>query len=371
MSAHPARAHRRARREFVAHRGGTLLAVLLTLVVLSAMGAALAQRALTHVEAARVVARTDVARAAADAALVAAWQGWDGARHALDSVGSVSTAIAPGDSAVVELRVVHPDARLWWITATAWTPGGASARFVSRASALAVWSRLDVPAPQAAVSGAGRVLLAPGATIVANGAPPSGWSCPATVGFDALVLASPGTVSASAGGIVGPVRGPPAPSPDLAALWLAEAPVLAVLADVRLSVDTVLRVLPGASDSTCATAGWGEPDRADPTAPCQRRFALVHAQAGLTLGGRAQGVLLIDGPLVLDDSAQFAGVVVARGNVRFRTGARLSGALVMAGGTLTLDNSVRLEGAACVISAAIRGGMLLTEVPAQAWYTLR
>ena len=351
--------------------GGTLLAVLLTIIILSAMGAALAQRALAHVESARTLARADAARGAADAALVAAWQGWDGARHSFDSVGAVTTAVQSADSAVVEVRVFHGDARLWWITTTAWAPDGAAARFISRSSALAVWSRVTAPVPQAAVTGAGSVTLAPQARLLADGASPPGWNCAVGTGFDALLLRPPASVSAPSGTIIGPVRNPGGAGPDVAALWAADAPALTALADVVLPTDTLLSVDPGLSDSTCASSGWGEPDRSSATAVCQRRFAVVHARLGLTLRGRGQGVLLADGPLVLDDGAHFAGLVVARGNVRLRGSARLSGGLVMAGGKLTLDDSARVDGAACVRSAVLHAGTLLTEVPAQAWYTLR
>ena len=354
-----------------ARSGGTLLAVLLTIIVLSAMGAALAQRSLAHVETARTLARADAARGAADAALVAAWQGWDGARHALDSVGAVTTAVQSADSAVVELRVFHGDARLWWITTTAWASGGAGARLIARSSALAVWSRVTAPVPQAAVTGAGTVALGAGARLLADGATPPGWSCPGDTGRDAVVLQPAGSVSAPSGTIVGPVRIAGGPGPDVAALWAADAPGLAILADVVLPTDTLLTVAPGLSDSTCASVGWGEPDRSNASAVCQRRFAVVHARMGLTLRGRGQGVLVADGPLVLDDGAFFAGLVVARGNVRLRGTARLIGGLLMAGGTLTLDDSARVDGVSCVRSAVLQAGALLTEVPAQAWYTLR
>ncbi len=351
--------------------GATLLAVLLTTVVLVAMGAALAQRALAHVESLRTTARSDAARAAADAALVAAWRGWDGVRHASDSVGQVMTSVASADSAMVEVATIHGDARLWWMVATAWTSGGAVNRLVSRSSAMALWLRAGAPEPLAAVTGAGVLVASPTAQVQAMGSPPPGWACSPTTGFDAVVLSAPALMHAAAGVVSGSVRYSPPPGPDIGALWIADAATIAAAADVQLPVDTVLQVSPGTDSTDCGRAGWGEPVRNAPGAPCMGRFAVVHAGAALTLRGRGQGVIVADGPLVLDDSALFAGLVVARSTVRLHPGSRLTGALVMAGSTLSLDDGAVVEGARCVFRAALRGGTLLTEVPGQAWYRLR
>lgn len=358
-------------RRLLSRTGSTLLAVMLALVLLATMGAALAQRALAHVESSRTTARSDVARAAAQAAVVETWRAWDGVRHASDSVGEVVTTLASADSAVVEVTTYHGDARLWWIAASAWTPGGAGTRLVTRASALAVWLRIGAPAPQAAVAGVGVLTAAPSARIVAAGAAPAGWNCPSSVGFDAVVLRVPARVLAPVGVIVGPLVSPPISGLDISALWIAEAATIAAAADVQLPRDTVLDLAPGTDSTDCSRAGWGEPLRQNPLAPCLRRFATVYAAGQLTLRGRGQGVLLVDGPLVLDDSALFAGLVIARGTVRLGVGARVSGALVLDGTALTLDAGSVVDGAGCVLRAALRGGTLLTEVPAQAWYTLR
>ena len=357
--------HRRPR------TGATLLAVILTMVVLAAMGAALAKRALAHVESVRSTARSDAARAAADAALVTAWRSWDGVRHASDSVGQVVTTVSAADSAMVELAVIHGDARLWWMVASAWTTGGAGSRVVSRSSAMALWLRAGAAEPQAAVTGVGVLTAAPTARVVALGSAPAGWSCSPTTGFDAVVFSAPAQLTAPSGVVIGSVLSSPPPGADIAALWLADAGTIAASADVQLPLDTVVDAAPGTDSTDCGRAGWGEPVRSSPGAPCVARFAVVYARAGLTLRGRGQGVIVADGPLVLDDSALFAGLVVARSTVRLHPGARLTGALVMAGSMLTLDDGAAVEGAKCVLRAALRGGTLLTEVPGQAWYRLR
>ncbi len=354
-------------------RGGTLLAVMLTVIVLAAMGAALAQRAVAHVEVARAHARTDAARAAADGAIVAAWHGWDGVQRGNDAVGAVATQLASADSAAVVVSIVHPSARLWWVSAAAWTPGGAGGRLVARSSGMALWIRVAAPVPLAAISGAGEVDLAPLARLVGPALPPSGWNCPLAPALEAIVFAPPATLRSPPGAVVGGIALPSSSLTDVPAAWAAERSVIAGQADVVLPGDTTLET-PTLADSTLCASGWGSPDRTGRGPPCPRRFVVAHARGALTLRGVGQGVLQVDGPLVLDDGARLTGLVIARGPVTLRGSARLTGALVLVGGAgsrVSLLDSARVEGSGCAVAGALAGGTLLTEVPAHAWYRLR
>ena len=356
-------------------RGGTLLAVLLALSLLTMLGAALAARALAHVEAGRALARGDVARAAADAALVATWRSWDGAARSLDTVGQATKRTLLGDSAVVEVQVLRTAPRLWWLSAAAWTSGASAGRAVSRASALALWLAVGGPMPRAAVSGAGDLSVASSALLAGDVDPP-GWGCTPLPPLDAAELTITGHATVAPGAVRGAIGARTGTGPDVPAQWELESPVITSHADLVLPSDTVVTPVPVADTVTCQRVGWGEPDRLLSSTPCRRRFVVVHALGALTLrGGRAQGVLLVDGPLTLEAGVQVAGLVLARGGVRLREGSRISGAVVLRpsgtnGWPVAIADSSAILGSSCVVRAALAGGNLLAELPGQAWYWL-
>lgn len=355
--------------------GGTLLLVLLLTIVLAALSAAVAARAITHAEAARAREGADAARANADAGVVDAWQGWDGADRAADSIGTITRLIVPGRSSVAEVRIARVSSRLWWIASEAWAAGGLAMRPVSRATGFAVWLAVGAPVPSAAIVGAGVVTADSAARILGIPTSPAGWRCPSSPAIDALRLATPGLLQAPPGVVVGTVQGPAAAGPDEPSLWDAEWAGIAARADVLLASDTTLAPAPGLDPATCSV-GWGEPSRADSTAPCHRRFAVVHAPQGLTLrGGRGQGVLLVHGTLTLEAGAEFGGLVVVRGPLRLRGGARVVGAVVLlpdtgASPTASLADSSAIWASPCAVAGALLGGTLVREVPRQGWFGL-
>ncbi|MBI3789376.1 MAG: hypothetical protein HY275_00660 [Gemmatimonadetes bacterium] len=341
--------------------------MLLALVVLGALGGALAHRAIAQGEAASGLARADAARAAADASVVAAWRGWDGVLRAADSVGLVERRTIAADSAVVELTTWHPSPRLWWISAQAWGATGPLGRPSSRAAALGLWLAVDVPMPVAAVTGAAAVTIQPAAHLDGPGGAGAGWTCPLRP-LEAADLSASGSLAASTGSVTGPVR---IGAGNVCTAWDTAWAALVARADVSLPVDTMLTPMPG-TDSTRCAAGWGDPSRSS-VAPCGRRFVVVHAAGSLTLsGGQAQGLFLVEGPLVLEAGVRVAGLVVARGPVTLRQGAELVGALIVVGpgAPVRIEDTSRLLGSGCAAGAALRGGTLLTELPVQGWYQL-
>ncbi len=355
--------------------GGAMLAVLLLTIVLAAMSAAVAARAIAHAESARARDGADAARATADAGVVDAWQGWDGPERAADSIGTATRVIVSGGASVAEVRIARVSKRLWWIAAEGWAAGGMAARPVSRATGFSVWLSVGAPVPSAAIVGAATVTADSAARILGGPGIPDGWRCPAVPAPNALRLATPALVHAPAGVVVGAVLGPAAPGPDEAALWDAEWAAITARADVVLGADTTVSPAPGLTPATCST-GWGEPSRADSTAPCLRRFVVVHAPRGLTLhGGRGQGLLLVQGTLTLEADARFTGLVVVRGSLRGQGGARVVGAVVLlpdsgAAPTAALADSSSIWASPCAVLGALVGGSLVREVPRQGWFGL-
>ena len=280
-----------------------------------------------------------------------------------------------GGASVAEVRIARVSSRLWWIAAEGWAAGGMATRPVSRATGFSVWLSVGAPVPSAAIVGAGTVTADSAARILGGPGSPVGWRCPAAPAPNALRLAAPAVVQAPAGVVVGAVLGPASRGPDEVALWDAEWAAIAARADVVLRAATTIAPDPGPAPAACAT-GWGEPSRADSTAPCLRRFVVVHAQRGLTLhGGRGQGVLLVHGTLTLEAGAQFVGLAVVRGTLRTQDGARIVGAVVLlpdsgASPTVVMADSSAIWASPCAVLGALLGGSLMREVPRQGWFGL-
>ena len=107
--------------------------------------------------------------------------------------------------------------------------------------------------------------------------------------------------------------------------------------------------VPGAPDR-CNRAdplNWGEPRRTGPghVPACEGYFPVVYHRGALTLsGGRGQGLLLVDGNLLLTGGFEWFGLVVATGGV------------TLAGNATTLTGALLAEGAERDARSAMRVG---------------
>jgi hypothetical protein len=91
---------------------------------------------------------------------------------------------------------------------------------------------------------------------------------------------------------------------------------VALAADIRLAGGT--RVVPGPETSadSCSRsdANWGDPRSL--TSPCASRVPVIVAGGDLTIGGGVgQGVLLVNGHLVIEGPFFFSGQIVARNGI--------------------------------------------------------
>jgi hypothetical protein len=135
---------------------------------------------------------------------------------------------------------------------------------------------------------------------------------------------------------------------------------------------------PAQSGAVCdrsAPYNWGEPARPPTVAPCTGYFPVIHATGDLTIaGGRGQGVLLVEGDLVLTGAAEFDGLVLVRGSLTaVGAGGRIRGGVVVAvtGGA----RAVSLEGASigyssCALAAALRDAWPARLIPERSWSEL-
>jgi hypothetical protein len=154
-----------------------------------------------------------------------------------------------------------------------------------------------------------------------------------------------------------------------------------VLPDTTLS--SPLRPSVTGSGRRCDTAddsNWGEPSRsvASEVAACRRYFPILYARGtrlGIAGGGRAQGILLVEGNLDISGDFDFRGLIVVKGAVRISGGrTRITGGLMAA--NATGDSRNRLAGAttiqysSCALAEALGGVAFAEPLGQRSWVQL-
>lgn len=349
-------------------RGFTLLLALLVLLALGTLGTGLLFVSTQEARVATALVHTARARAGAESAARAALAGWrtsdyraleSGAPHAVQAAAGT---LAP--DVAYDARVERLAAGLFMIRGEA--RSGPEAGPGARASVgLLVRGLLPAefaPELAAALSAAGPVEVLPGGVVDGTGAagPPEGWS-PAFCPPDPVLGLPPGprpgvllpdNAPAPAGAVQGvpPVAREPglADSAALAGLGRLGLADLAALAD-RTEAGSVAAT-PRTVDGECdvgAPGNWGDP--ADPAAPCGGYLPLIFAPADLALSGAGQGVLVVQGDLVLAPGAAFHGAVLVTGRMTVGAGAVVSGAV--RAGEASVAGAVRFD--ACALGRAL------------------
>ncbi len=364
-----------------------LAAALFALVVVAALSAAAFFAALEEVRLGRNSRMAEAAFDAAEAGLSRALAaGRDGGWGAL-TVGDSSTsseALASGGGRF-DVTVLRLNGRLFFVRSTGADPSGGAQRVLGTVARL---GEVDFGLPAALVAG-GAVEIGAGSAVDGRDTDPPGWTgCPDawrdTVAGLAVPTASDLVVGAECAGLVCLAGSPP----------LMAAPVLRDSvpfqpggADRSGLVRWAGPVYPagggGASvapapvgtDGSCdrsAPGNWGESGRPGAVPGCRSYFPIVHAAGDLTLlGGRGQGVLVVDGDLTLAGGAEFAGAVLVGGVFRATgAGARVFGGVVAGGRSGGV--AARLEGVSIVHSSCALGlaGAVLAPVrplPERSW----
>ena len=281
----------------------------------------------------------DRALAAAEFAVGSLVEGWNAeAAAALPTGGGWHHDVpAPGGSAEASLTRIA--SRSFWAVGE------------GRASRGGSWSRrrvntvLRVAVPSvtvgAAVSSAGPVTVAPGASI-AGGA---GAACEAGEEIPPPVAGLAVPTVADAMGDLSRVTGtPPVLLGALGAglvesgapshAWIAERATVALEAG---SVPRPSRPSMAGDDCDPSDPGnWGEP-RPDGLLACGSYRRVVHARGDLRLEGEhlGQGVLLVDGDLHVPGRLVYRGLVIVHGRLDASGEIRVQGALVLGGGAAT------------------------------------
>ena len=289
-------------------RGIALVAVLYFLVVCALTATAVLYAQRTARGDARSARGGTRLLSAADAALQSALSQWNSADRSAQLVGStVATTAALDDGVQVTTYVTRLTPRLFSITSEA----RFSADNVARRVSLLVRLPVEGTRARAALVSAVGVAIGQGVRFVTDSSP---CDTPST----AVVLAPDALLTLDAG--IPPGSEPATVRDSLAAdssiylriagSWWSE---LAQRADIRLGSDAHVTPTPSAEGGECSRSdtNWGDP--LGTVSACATRVPLVYAPGDLTIdGGTGQGVLLVDGHLVIAGSFTFSGQIVAR-----------------------------------------------------------
>jgi hypothetical protein len=164
----------------------------------------------------------------------------------------------------------------------------------------------------------------------------------------------------------------PSPAPDSSVIAGLRA-----RAAITLPAGAALQLVrPVSRDGACATDrpdNWGDPDR---VGPCASWLPIVHAAGDLTInGGVGQGVLLVDGNLVLGGDFRFVGAVIVGGAIDVNgegvslTGGVFAGSLRHASGS---EGQVPVvHRSSCAVDAALLAAGALVPIIDHAWASVR
>lgn len=347
-------------------RGSSLLVMLLTITLLAVLGALLGARVwsreregIGHLAAARVRILAD----GESEELLATWN------HALAEslpIGSrtmlrtvtASPGLVAGDSLLrldstgFLLQVIAEQRR-------------SSGELLARAGVWRVVSTAGPAIPDTqAIRSSGPVAIGSGATVAGRDTALAAWgaTCPTLASEGPGIVAAPAAAVdvACAGGAC--VTGAPPIGRDstpaagsLNRLGLVSLEALIAGADVRLQ-GQLPTAAPSDSGGGClagAPGNLGEPLTAGGT--CFDYLPLIIADSGAGIrGGVGQGILVGLGPLDLSGDFAFHGVVVARGPVRIRDGARVLGTVLSASG-VEVEGSGQVRRSHCAVVRAVSG----------------
>jgi len=161
---------------------------------------------------------------------------------------------------------------------------------------------------------------------------------------------------------------------DFGGITFAE---LAAMADHNVS-GTITGLSPSLTGLACNTGdsgNWGEPLTGTAFGACYNHFPIIYAPGNVRLsGGRAQGILLVQGDLDLSGGVEFFGPVIVQGRVRSTgTGGHIYGGLMAAQADLdpsTLTGNSVAQFSSCSIARALQASANAIPLTGRSWAQL-
>ena len=131
----------------------------------------------------------------------------------------------------------------------------------------------------------------------------------------------------------------------------------------------------GVCDKTILT-NWGDGDT--PTSPCGSYFPIIHVTGSLTVNGvQGQGILLVDGDLMVNGSFNFYGIVILQGDLKTAGGgtsdAHFWGGVMAKNADLSTQNlngHATLNFSSCSILAALQAQSPIGMMRSRGWVQL-
>lgn len=153
--------------------------------------------------------------------------------------------------------------------------------------------------------------------------------------------------------------------------------VFNVLPLVGLTVTGVGPVELGGNCVVGNSLNWGDPFRATPARPCESYMPVIHAKGAGTFsiqgggGGRAQGILIVDGNLAISGNFEFHGLIIVRGRVSISgTGTKIFGAMLAAnmnGATNVITGNATLQFSRCALTTLLAKRAYPKPAKERAW----
>lgn len=362
-------------------RGVALLTTLVVIVLLALISSGALHQALGDARRGHDASAGVIAAAGADAGAYALLETGPGAFD-FDSMATGDTlptmALAAGDARVV-VRGRRTSPVTWWVTSFAFLPDSAVAWRTGRRVNLVLRQALPELATDAALTVRNAAAVAGTGSVTGTDTVAGSWAAGCQAGAGSAGIAVPDTNNVQRGVVTGLPALQQEPLAGLSSTYDTFGPtswvMLAGRASVILAPGAVVSPFPSVAGSTCNRAdpaNWGEPAG---TGPCTRHAPIVRARGDLEVrGGRGQGILLVDGDVVLSQGAEFHGLIVARDDILSGPGGgRVLGAAYAAdsvtgpGDASWIGDGLRIHRSACAIAGVLRRNAPLVPVPRRSW----
>ena len=313
----------------------------------------------------------------------------NGTMNAL-AVGGVATIVHDSSARgwIDTVRVTRLNNNSYWVVSTAYSGSGLTQARHRTTSAI----RIGFPQINflAALTVHGQIRIGGSSLTTGVDTPPPGWACPPSGATQPGIATDDSTAINFSGCnnltcVVGNpkvLQNPAVADTNTFFTYGPDANWATLTGAANLSFSgswTLNGVAPsytaGGDCNTAVMTNWGDPNRATPAGKCEGYFPIIYfAGSGTTVhitGGTGQGILLIDGDLIVDGGFQWFGPVIARGHVTTQgTGGHFNGGVMAADVDLeqntVLGNAI-IDYSKCAIDAALVGAGIPKRLKQRSW----
>jgi hypothetical protein len=298
-------------------------------------------------------------------------------------VGGRTTLVDTADAGIVSVEVTRMADRLFFLNTTATvTEGGTLWSGATRRLGLVTRMTTADMHPPAALTTQDSLVVGGKSTINGNDTIPNGWSslCGPTANKPGVLINDTSAIKTK--GAPFTVAGDPKILEDttintekLLSFGDVTWDELVAVAEKTYPVGVSSRssvepdsTLGGSGSYYCNTAlldNWGDPYH--PLGACGNYFPIIYAKGDLMVTGNyGQGIMLVEGDLILDGGFTFFGPVYVKGELMTQgTGGHINGGIVAANVNLTTSSvlgNATLNYSSCAVERAILNNSALTKI---------